>query len=52
MAPGGWLVLAGILTRQTQQLTAAYAPWLTLSVSQTNEGWALMTAQRAAVVAD
>ena len=52
VAPGGWLVLAGILTRQAQQLTAAYAPWLTLSVSQTNEGWALMTAQRAAVVAD
>ena len=46
VAPGGALVLAGILTRQTDALAQAYAPWLKLSVSQTMDGWALMTAQR------
>jgi ribosomal protein L11 methyltransferase len=45
VAPGGTLVLAGILTRQTDALVQAYAPWLALSVSQTMDGWALMTAQ-------
>ena len=46
VAPGGWLVLAGILERQADELTAAYAPWLRLAVSDREEGWILMTAQR------
>jgi len=45
---GGWLVLAGILERQAEELTAAYAPWLTLAVTDREEGWILMTARRAA----
>lgn len=48
VAPGGDLVLAGILERQSDELIAAYAPWLTLSVSDTEDGWILMTAHRAA----
>ena len=45
VAPGGWLVLAGILQRQAAELQAAYAPWLHLQVADTEEGWILMTAQ-------
>ena len=48
VAPGGALVLAGILERQAGELTQAYAPWLTLQVSDSQDGWILMTARRAA----
>lgn len=48
VAPGGHLVLAGILQRQADELKAAYAPWLTLEVSDSEDGWILMTARRAA----
>jgi len=48
VAPGGHLVLAGILARQADELKAAYAPWLALEVSDSEDGWILMTAQRAA----
>ena len=48
VAPGGHLVLAGILARQAEELTAAYAPWLALQVSDEEDGWILMTAQRGA----
>ncbi len=41
---GGHLVLAGILERQTQELIDAYAPYCNLQVSDTQEGWVLMTA--------
>ena len=44
---GGHLVLAGILARQADELTQAYAPWVTLQVSDEEDGWILMTAQRA-----
>ncbi len=46
LRPGGQLVLAGILERQADELVAAYAPWLALQVSDTQEGWILMTGQR------
>lgn len=42
----GFLILAGILERQSQELVEAYRPFLALSVSDTQEGWVLMTAQR------
>lgn len=45
VAPGGHLVLAGILERQADELKAAYAPWLALEVSDSEDGWILMTAQ-------
>ena len=41
---GGHLVLAGILARQADELTQAYAPWVTLQVSDEEDGWILMTA--------
>ena len=48
LAPGAHLVLAGILERQADELKAAYAPWLQLDVSDSEDGWILMTAQRRA----
>ncbi len=44
VAPGGSLVLAGILERQVQELKDTYAPWLNLTVSDCEDGWVLMTA--------
>ena len=46
VAPGGSLVLAGILERQADELKAAYAPYCELNVSDQEEGWILMTATR------
>ena len=45
VAKGGHLVLAGILARQADELKAAYAPWCTLEVAGSEDGWILMTAQ-------
>jgi len=45
VAPGGHLVLAGILERQADELKAAYAPWCELEVSDSEDGWILMTAR-------
>ena len=45
VAPGGSLVLSGILERQADELTAAYAPHASLEVSASQEGWILMTAR-------
>ncbi len=46
VAPGGHLVLAGILARQAEELKEAYAPWVNLEVADTEDGWILMTASR------
>jgi ribosomal protein L11 methyltransferase len=46
LAPGGRLVLAGILERQVDELRAAYAPALALEVADREDGWVLMTARR------
>jgi ribosomal protein L11 methyltransferase len=43
VAPGGTLVLAGILERQADELKAAYAPWVQLEVRDAQDGWILMT---------
>lgn len=48
VASGGDLILAGILSRQADELKGAYAPWLALEVSDEEEGWILMTAHRPA----
>ncbi len=45
VAKGGSLVLAGILARQADELKAAYAPWCALEVTDTEDGWILMTAR-------
>ena len=47
VAPGGWLVLAGLLERQAADITAAYAPWMNMAVADQDEGWILMTGRKA-----
>ena len=42
---GGSLVLAGILERQADELKLAYAPHARLEVSDSEDGWILMTAR-------
>jgi ribosomal protein L11 methyltransferase len=49
LAPGGWLVMAGILDRQADELSTAYAPGLDVRVADREDGWVLMTAQRLAL---
>ena len=46
IAPGGRLLLAGILERQCEELTQAYAPYCDLEVLDSREGWILMSATR------
>lgn len=43
VAPGGALALSGVLETQAQQVIAAYAPFIPLSVAATHEGWVLLT---------
>jgi len=45
VAPGGSLVMAGILERQADELKEAYAPYAALEVSDSEDGWILMTAR-------
>lgn len=49
VAPGGSLVLSGILERQAEQVAKAYAPWLNMEVWQARDGWVCLHGQRAAV---
>jgi ribosomal protein L11 methyltransferase len=44
VAPGGHLVLAGILSRQAEELQAAYAPHGDLRVIDEEDGWVCMSA--------
>ena len=46
LAPGGHLVLSGILERQAQSLVDAYLPYCALSVADREDGWVLMTASQ------
>ncbi|HJV25113.1 MAG TPA: 50S ribosomal protein L11 methyltransferase [Aromatoleum sp.] len=39
VAPGGRIALSGVLDTQTEQVIAAYAPFLELRVGATREGW-------------
>ena len=41
----GYLVLAGILERQADELKLAYTPWCMLEVADHEDGWILMTAR-------
>lgn len=46
VAPGGKLVLSGVLERQAEEVAAAYAPWLTMSVWQSRDGWVCLHGQK------
>ena len=44
----GTLILSGILERQVDEVTAAYAPYIALKVWRADEGWVCMTARQSA----
>lgn len=46
VAPGGHLVLSGVLERQAEEVAAAYAPWLALSVWRARDGWVCLHGRR------
>jgi ribosomal protein L11 methyltransferase len=46
--PGGTLVLSGILVRQADEVAAAYAPFIKLSVWAEHDGWVVLSGQSAA----
>ena len=46
VAPGGQLVLSGVLERQAEEVAAAYAPWLTIDVWQSRDGWVCLHGRR------
>ena len=46
VAPGGRLLLAGLLERQVEELAAVYAPWLSLRIADQQEGWVLLSGRR------
>ncbi|ARP96614.1 50S ribosomal protein L11 methyltransferase [Bordetella genomosp. 13] len=47
VAPGGDLVLSGVLERQAEEVAAAYAPWLAMSVWRERDGWVCLHGRRA-----
>lgn len=48
LAPGGSLVLAGVLTGQAEAVARAYAPWLALRVDAEREGWVRLCGRKPA----
>ena len=47
IAPGGRIALSGILETQSAQVIDAYAPWVSLTVGDTREGWVRLEGTRA-----
>jgi ribosomal protein L11 methyltransferase len=52
VAPGGRLVLSGVLARQADEVIAAYAPHLPLSVWAERDGWVALAGQASGTGAD
>ncbi len=46
IAPGGQLVLSGILTEQIEQVQTAYRPWIDWEAARLRDGWALLAGRR------
>lgn len=44
--PGGRLILSGVLERQADEVIAAYAHWLPMSVWRSDEGWVCLHGTR------
>jgi len=43
---GGQLILSGVLQRQAEEVIAAYAHWLPMSVWQARDGWVCLAGQK------
>jgi ribosomal protein L11 methyltransferase len=48
LAPGGELLLAGLLEDQASQVMDAYANQVPLKIAAQEDGWVLLSGQRAA----
>jgi ribosomal protein L11 methyltransferase len=48
LAPGGQLVLAGILRQQVHEVRAGFAPWLDMTVFAERDGWSALAGRRSA----
>lgn len=46
--PGGDIVLAGLLNHQAAAIVDAYRPWGILQITNTRDGWVLLTGRRTA----
>lgn len=46
VAAGGSLILSGVLERQAEEVAAAYAPFIQLTVWQEREGWVALHGQK------
>jgi ribosomal protein L11 methyltransferase len=46
VVPAGRLILSGVLERQAQEVAAAYAPWIDMSVWRSHEGWVCLAGTR------
>lgn len=46
--PGGRLALSGILVEQAEEMIAIYAPYVTLQVADTREGWVCLAGSKEA----
>ena len=44
--PGGLLALSGILCEQAEELMAIYAPFLSLEIADTREGWVCLSGRK------
>lgn len=49
--PGGALVLSGVLTRQADEVAAAYAPFINLTIWAEREGWVALSGRLASTLA-
>ncbi|MEA5097809.1 MAG: 50S ribosomal protein L11 methyltransferase [Burkholderiaceae bacterium] len=45
VAPGGSLILSGVLERQADEVAAAYAPWIRMGVWKAQDGWVALSGQ-------
>ena len=45
VAPGGFLILSGVLARQAEEVAAAYAPFIKLGVWAEQDGWVALHGQ-------
>jgi ribosomal protein L11 methyltransferase len=45
VAPGGYLILSGVLARQAEEVAAAYAPFIKLGVWAEQDGWVALHGQ-------
>jgi ribosomal protein L11 methyltransferase len=44
--PGGRIALSGVLARQAEEVAAAYAPWIEMTVWGEHEGWVCLSGVR------